>query len=34
MGGIQPDDVSRRLSDDPVIVRRFRLEGADRAIPY
>jgi len=34
MGGIQPDDVSRRLSDDPVTVRRFRLEGADRAIPY
>jgi len=34
VGGIQPDEVSRRLSDDPVVLRRFLLEGDDRTIAY
>ena len=34
IGGIQPDEVSRRLSDDPVVIRRFLLEGANRTILY
>jgi beta-glucosidase len=34
VGGIQPDEVSRSLSDDPVVLRRFLLDGADRTISY
>jgi len=34
IGGIQPDEVSRKLSEDPVIMRHFILEGKDRKIDY
>jgi beta-glucosidase len=33
-GGVQPDSVSRRLSQDPVVTARFSLMGVPLTVPY
>jgi beta-glucosidase len=34
IGGVQPDEISRSLSRDNIVLHDFRMEGAEKTIPY